>query len=230
MIDNYLKCNTLKIKASKLGFWVALSVAVFTIVYIVALPLTFNFSAWKGIQDYAESFKSIQMFTVIPSILLASAFLMLSTCIHYYAPDEKKIWSHMGIVFSLVYAIICTTNYLIQIIAITPSLLNKELDGVTIFAPAYPNSIFFALMGSYIFMCIASFFISAVFTGGRLETAIRWSFFCTGLSGVTIIIGAFIGTFLIIPLSGGLWFISLTTGAILLAVLFRRYTIYEKRI
>lgn len=214
--------NDARKKALVLGFWTSIAVALFSFAYIVALPFTFNFSPWEGIYEYANEFEPIQMFTVIPSILLASAFLMFSVSLHYYASDDKKIWSHLGIVFSLVYVIISTANYLIQSVAIVPSLVNQELDGITIFAPGYPNSIFFALMGSYIFMTIAAFFMSAVFSGGRLETAIRWSFFGVGLSGVTILFGAFVGIPILMPLSGGLWFVSITIGTILVAILFRR--------
>jgi hypothetical protein len=52
----------------------------------------------------------------------------------------------LGIVFSLVYVIISTANYLIQIITVVPSLTYGELDGLAIFVPRYSNSIFYVLM------------------------------------------------------------------------------------
>jgi len=214
--------DPLRRKALKVGYWASISVAVFTIIYIIALPLTFNFSPWEGIDEYVDEFKPTQIFTVIPSILLASAFLIFSVCLHYYATTDKKIWSHLGIVFSLVYATISTANYLVQLLSITPSLLNNELDGVTIFVPGYSNSIFYALMGSYLYMTIAAFFMSALFSGGRLERAIKWSFVGVGLSGLLILVGGSTGISVLMPLSGGLWFISLTTGTILVARLFKR--------
>jgi hypothetical protein len=70
-------------KSMHIGYWASIAVAVFTIAFIVSLPLTFNFSNWEGINQYASEFKPIQVFTVIPSILLASAFLIFSVCLHY---------------------------------------------------------------------------------------------------------------------------------------------------
>ncbi len=209
-------------KALNVGYWASLAVAVFTMAFIVGLPLTFNFSPWEGINQYASAFKPIQLFTVIPSLFLASAFLIFSVCLHYYASNDKKIWSHLGIVFSLVYVIISTTNYLIQIITVAPSLLNKELDGLVMFVPGYSSSIFYALMGSYLYMTIAAFFMSAVFNGDKLGNAIKWLFICVGLSGILILVGVAMGISIIMPLSGVLWLVSLTTGTILVAILFKR--------
>ena len=152
----------LRKKALHIGFWSAIAVTIFTVGFIVALPLTFlpNLSEWTGIEDYAKAFKPIQMLTVFPSILLASAYMIFTVSLHYYSENDKKIWSHLSIVFGLMYATISSLNYLIQIITVIPSMVNNQSNGLEAFVAGNSNSIFFALMASYFFMCLSTLFIS----------------------------------------------------------------------
>lgn len=39
-----------------------------------------------------------------PSLLLAYSFIVLMISIHHYAPEDKKIWSHIGVAFATIYA------------------------------------------------------------------------------------------------------------------------------
>ncbi|WP_029503643.1 hypothetical protein [Lachnoclostridium phytofermentans] len=89
----------------------------------------------------------------------------------------------LSIAFGLIYAIISTANYLIQIITVIPSLKNYQLDGLEILVAGNSNSIFYALMGSYLFLCISSFFIAFVFHKEKEQKAIRLLFFGAGLAG-----------------------------------------------
>lgn len=206
----------------KLGFWAAIAVAIFTVGFIIALPLTFDFSNWKGIEQYVSLFNPMQILTVIPSILLASSFIILTVCVHYYASKECKIWSHLAIAFGLVYAIISTTNYLIQLLTVIPSITNNYINDITVFVTGFPHSIFYALMASYIFMCIASLFMAFVFNGEKIERNIKLLFIGVGLSGPLCLVGAFVGTSIIMPLSGILWFLCLTIGSIKIAIYFKK--------
>jgi hypothetical protein len=180
------------------------------------------FSKWSGIKAYAQAFKPVQMLTVLPSILLASSFVIFTVSIHYYTDEDNKIWSHLAIVFGLIYATISTINYLIQIITVTPSITNMQLSGLEVFVSGYPNSIFFALMASYFFMCISSLFIAFVFNNEKAQIGIRLLFIGTGLSGPLCLLGVFVETSIIMPLSAVLWFICLSTGSIKIAIYFRK--------
>jgi hypothetical protein len=120
--------------ALKLGFWSAITVAISMTVFMITLIFTFapNFAPWEGIEVYSANFKPIQMFTVFPSIILACAYVVFTVAIHYYAQEEKKIFSHLSIAFGLMYAIISVANYLIQIIAVIPSIEEQYLNGLDI--------------------------------------------------------------------------------------------------
>lgn len=144
----------------------SISVAIFTVFFVIALITTFNFNTWNGIESYADGFKPIQLLTVIPSILLAVSFLIFCVSVHYLSHYNQKIWSHLAMNFGLVYITISLANYLIQLITVMPSVMSGSLNGLEKLVSGYPNSIFFALMGSYFFMCISLFFEGLIFKKG----------------------------------------------------------------
>ena len=47
-------------------------------------------------------------------------------CIHYYAPVEKKVFSHIGLSLALISAIVLIIDYFVQVSVIQPSLVNGE--------------------------------------------------------------------------------------------------------
>jgi len=212
----------LKRRALILGFWSSIAVAVFIIGFVVALIFTFspNFAEWNGIEAYAKDFKSLQMLTVFPSIFLASAYVVFTVSIHYYAEDEKKIWSHLSIVFGLMYAIISTINYLIQIITVMPNIQNQQLSGLDAFVAGYPNSIFYALMASYFFMCISAIFIALVFNSDKGQKEIRILFIGSGLAIPLCLLSIFVSASFVLPLAGFIWFVCMTAGFIKIAIYF----------
>lgn len=213
----------------QLGFWSAIAVVIFTVGFIVTLPLTFlpNLSGWLGIEAYAKTFSPVQMLTVFPSILLASAYVIFTVSVYYCSEAEKKIWSHLAIVFGLIYATISSMNYLIQIITVIPSMVNHQPNGLEAFAAGNPNSIFYALMASYFFMCISALFISFVFNyKDKEQKIIRILFLGTGISGPLCLFGAAVP--ILMPAAGVLWFTCLTLGSIKTSMYFRKRLTFMK--
>jgi hypothetical protein len=172
------------------------------------------------------SFVPMDYVWLYPGFLLAPTFVVLMACIHYYASDDKKVFSQIGLSFAVVYAAVITTDYFIQLTVLQSSLLNGETAGLSLFTQYNPHGIFIALecLG-YLMMSVALFFAGAVFAGGRLERAIRWLFvmsfvlavgFLVGLSLLKYEIVAFEVTILTIN-----WIVLIISGA-LLSVVFKR--------
>ena len=114
---------------------------------------------------------------LVPGFLLALIFVVLMVCIHRYASEERKIFSQIGLSFSLVYAVAITTDYFIQLFVIQPSILNGETAGLSLFTLYNPHGIFLALESlGYLMMSVALLFAAAVFAKGKLERIIRWLF------------------------------------------------------
>jgi len=214
----------------QLGFWSAVLATLFSagygitlIVMMISTLATETSSGWRGIESFVASFSPIQMLPLIPSLLLAPTFIVLMVSIHYYAAPDKKIWSHLGIAFTLVYAVMASINYITQLTVVRLSILNKETDGLAMFVMGNSHSVFWALASSYAFMNLAMLFAAPVFDGGRLERAIRWLFFANGASVVVTIFGIVVDS-PPIYLLGSLvpWCVVFSLTTTLLTVLFRR--------
>lgn len=201
----------------------AMAVAVFTLLFIVLLGCTFDFSEWEGIISYKSNFRPIQMLTVVPSILLAISYVIFVSGLHIYTSDYKKIWSQLALSFGLLYAGISIANYLIQLVTVIPSIQNGMLEGLALFVSGYSNSIFYALMASYFLMCISLFFAAFVFS--RNEKKYKWVrrlFLCSALAIPLFLIGALFDIAIIMMLGALSWLVGATVGMIILSVCFQK--------
>jgi len=189
------------ISANRLGFWSAILTAVMAAVFFavgfvspvryISYPyVDVASSTCGGLQLVSCEFISMDYIWLYPAFLLAPIFVVLMACIHYYAPVDRKIFSQIGLSFALVYAAVITTDYFIQWTVVQPSLLSGETEGLSLFTQYDPHGIFIALEGlGYLMMSVALLFAAAVFTGGRLERAVRWLF----VMSFILAIGSFAG-------------------------------------
>lgn len=219
---------------SQLGFYSSVLTAIITAVFFIAGILT---PARSGpfapvTNSISYPYTNVAAFIpndylwIYPGILLALIFVVLMVCIHFYASNDKKIFSQIGLSFALVYATVVLIDYFIQFTVVIPSILSGEIAGLSLFTQYNPHGIFIALEGlGYFMMSIAFLFTAAVFVGGRLELAIRWLFvasFILAIVSFAILsllrydIVAFEVTILTIN-----WTVLIVSG-ILLSVLFRR--------
>lgn len=224
---------------TEIGFWSAVLTTLFSIGYGVTLIVTMismmatatgASSGWSGPESFVDSFNPIQMLSLIPSLLLAPTFVVLMVSLHYYASPDKKIWSHLGIAFTLIYAVMASINYIVQLTVVRLSILNRETDGLAMFVMGNSHSIFWALASAYIFMNLAMLFAAPIFTGGRLERSIRWLFIANGASVVISIFGVAVdspATYLLLSLVP--WCLIFTLAMGLVAVLFRRINAADGR-
>jgi hypothetical protein len=133
---------------ARVGFWSAILSAILAIGWASTFALGVIISPpqeWTGIEAYVPTFNFITMVNLIPSLPLAAAFIVLMVSIHYYAPEDKKIWSMLGLAFTIVYAVMASINYLVQLIVVWPSILSGETEGLGLFVGAYRRCFFWAL-------------------------------------------------------------------------------------
>lgn len=223
--------RTMPRPVNQIGFWSAVFATVFSVGYGIAviimvvstLTATESPSGLTGIDLIVATFQPVQMLPLIPSLLLVPAFVILMVSIHYYAAPEKKIWSHLGIAFALIYAAMSAINYITQLTIVRLSILNKETDGLSMFVMGNSHSIFWALASSYAFMNLAMLFAGSVFEGGRLEQSIRRLFYANGASAVITIFGVAVDSPMIYLLGSLVpWCVIFSWATILLAMLFKR--------
>lgn len=226
--------NSTRKNLSKIGFWAAFLTS---IIAAASLMLGFVTPARAGplaqpgsIIPYpytnAASFIPADYVWLYPGILLALTFIVLMTCIHRQAPEDKKIFSQVGLSFALIYAVAITTDYFIQLAVVQPSILSGETSGLSLFTMYNPHGIFLAIESlGYLMLSVALLFASAVFAKGRVERAIRWLFVTSfvlaiGSLAVFSLIGYDIIAFEVTILTIN-WIVLIVSGA-LLSIIFKR--------
>lgn len=211
---------------SQIGFWSALLSGLLSLAWPITVAIEMAVAPsppWNGIEALARSYNLIEMLNLVPSLPLASAFLVLMVSIHYFAPEDKKIWSLTGLAFTIVYTVMASTNYLIQLVAVRPSLLSGETDGLAMFVMRNPHSIFMALANSYPYQALAMLFAAWVFSGRKLERWIRWVFVAVGVT-VPFQFAYSLGlvpTAIALPVVS-IWIIGVPLSSFMLAALFKR--------
>jgi hypothetical protein len=113
-----------------------------------------------------------------PAILLSLVYYVLMVSIHYFAPGDRKLFSHIGLSFALISTATLITDYFLQVSVIQPSLVLGETDGIALLSQFNAHGIFIVLEEIGFFMMSLSMICMApVFVGKtRAEKAIRWLF------------------------------------------------------
>lgn len=141
--------------ALRLGFWSGALTTVLTVAFFISLGA------------------SIENLMYASSMMLAPAFVALMVSIHHAAPAEKKVWSHLGLSFAIIYAVMCSLTYYVQLTFVQNNYLPITTEAALpfVFMPGTP---YFAQdMLGYVFMSLATLAAAPVFVGGRLERWIR---------------------------------------------------------
>lgn len=110
------------------------------------------------------------------SFLLAPAFVAMMTSIHHHAPAEKKVWSQLGLSFAVIYAVMCSLTYYIQLTFVANNYLPVAQEAALPFAFIPGTPLFAQDMLGYAFMTAATLAAAPVFAGGKLENWIKWLF------------------------------------------------------
>jgi len=194
---------------NKIGFYSAILTAIFAIAYsvaqiaVLAVPPT---PPW----DFVALF--------VPSLFLAWSFIVMMISIHYYAPEDRKIYSHIGMTFGVLYAALVSIVYFVELSVAVPMVFRGETY------PAWLSFTAPSLMVSidglgYVFMALATLFASQVFTTQKQQRLIRWSFFANGLLSIVIFLAVYIPS---LTLIGALWIITMPASAIATILLFHK--------
>ncbi len=216
-------------KAITLGFWSALITAIFSTLFVIS-TFVFLGPGWTDIQSYAKSFSTLQLLPVIPCVIFALAVIVLMVSLHYYLPEDKRIYSLIAIALTIIYVTIISINAYLQLFVVRLNLLQGQLEGLAILAMPNTRSVFFALEAiGYGFLSAAGLAISPVFTGGRLAQWIRGLFIVNGVLGIYgVVIAPFDRPMLIMAGLGG-WMLLFPISMVLMCLFFRNAGLQIRR-
>jgi len=212
--------NKLSPTVSKLGYWSALLASLFSIVYVVG-----QLAEWFGLLGSAGGPESPStalgiVVLLIPSLFLAPSFALLMLCVHYYAPEGKKVWSHAGIMFATIYAVMICINYYVQLTLVLPHLMRGEIESIRPFLFTPFDSFMYSVdVLGYSFMSLSTLFAAFVFTGAGLERTARRFLIGNGLLIPFLLLQIYYH-----PLiwAASLWAITFPGATISLAMIFKR--------
>jgi len=190
-----------------IGFWSALGTTVFALIYIVPQLII-------GI-DMPES--KNDLFSILtPSMFLAFSFLVMMVAVHYYASEDKRIWSQIGMLLAAAYFVFVNIVYFTVLTVTMPHTLAGDSASVELLRYV-PKSFMTGIDAlGYTSMSLATLFAAPVFLGTKLKKWIRIFFISNG------IIAPIILSTQIYPLmayAGATWIITMPLSSVLFMIL-----------
>jgi hypothetical protein len=198
----------------KLGFYSALIAFIASVGYDVAQIL-------QLVGIFKFPLDNILIFGF--SLLIPIPFILAMLALHYSVSEDKKIWTHAALLFTVMYATYVTLNYVVQLATVIPMTLRGALDEVRILDQT-PHSLFWDIDAlGYIFMGLATLFAVPVFAKKGLELWVRRFFLANALITPVIALVYFYPTFSItLLLLGSPWMITASGSMLLLALYFKQ--------
>ena len=179
---------------NKIGFWSGLTAFLSTLGYVIVQLLQV-----AGILGYPLD----EILIYGTSLCIVIPFVLEILALHFITPNEKKFWSHAALIFSILYSVFVTANYIVEQI---------------------PHSLFwyFDALG-YIFMGLATLIAVPVFEKHGFQKWVRISFlanaFITPLIIIVYLYPVYSEKLLVL---GFPWGITAPASMLLLAMLFRK--------
>ena len=198
----------------KVGYWSGLAAFAATLAYSVVQILqiagVFRFPV-DEVLIYGTS-----LCIVIPFILEMLAF-------HYLTPSDKQFWTHAALIFTTIYAVFVTANYVVQLVTVIPARLRGEAEAIGILEQT-PHSLFWDYDAvGYIAMGLARLVAVPALDNIGFEKWVRVSFIAHALVTPLISIVYFYPTFSQRLLFLGFpWAITAPLFMLLLAMTLRR--------
>jgi len=109
------------------------------------------------------------------SLCIVIPYLLEILALHYTVSREKKFYSHAAVLFSVLYAVFVSANYVVQLGTVIPMKLNGATEDVQVLIQT-PHSMFwnFDAVG-YICMGLTSVVILPIFKNTGFDRYVRWS-------------------------------------------------------
>jgi hypothetical protein len=158
------------------------------------------------------------------SLCIVVPFLLEMLALHHATQASKKYWSHAALIFTVIYAIFVTANYVVQLATVIPMTLNGSSYPIEVLRQT-PHSMFWDYDAiGYISMGLASLMVLPIFNKQGFEKLVRMAFLANALVTPLIAFVYFYPVFserlllLAIP-----WTVTAPMAMLLLALWFKKY-------
>ena len=154
--------KTIIVPLGRMGFWAGLAACTATVAYDVVQILQM-----VGVVHFP--FDEILIFGTSLCVVLPFVFAMLA--LHYSSSVDTRFWTHAALIFTTMYAVFSTANYVIQLTTVIPAKLRGAADTVRVLEQT-PHSLFWNFDAlAYITMGLATLVIIPALARSGIE---RW--------------------------------------------------------
>lgn len=160
-----------QLHANRLGLWSSTFVAILGTIYLLLLIGYFTI---EGFAFPPTPF--VQTMGGLDTILVAPAILVLFVSIGSLAAPEKEVYARIAVSFTVLFVAMVSINRFVQLTVVRLSPPGASSADLARFLPYSTGSAMFALeiLGWGFFLSLGMLFLVPLFTGGRLQTMIRW--------------------------------------------------------
>jgi len=148
----------------RIGFWAGLAACTATVSYDIVQILQV-----VGVLHFPID--EILIFGASLCIVVPFVFEILA--FHYSSPADKRFWTHAALIFTTMYAVFGTANYVIQLTTVIPAKLRGAADTVRLLEQT-PHSLFWDFDAvAYIAMGLATLVSIAALSNTGVERRVR---------------------------------------------------------
>jgi len=157
------------------------------------------------------------------SLCIVVPFILEMLAFHHLTTPDKRFWTHAALIFTTVYAVFVTANYVVQLATVVPAKVRGASDAIRILEQT-PHSLFWDYDAvGYVSMGLASLFAVPAVSNVGFERWVRLSLIAHALVTPLISIVYFYPTFSTNLLFLGFpWAITAPLFMLMLAIMLRR--------
>ena len=157
------------------------------------------------------------------SLCIVVPFILEMLALHYLTAPDLRFWTHASLIFTTIYAVFVTPNYVVQLATVVPAKLRGASEAVRVLEQT-PHSMFWDYDAvGYVSMGLACLLAVPAVSGVGFERWVRWSLIAHALVTPLISIVYFYPTFSTDLLFLGFpWAITAPLFMLMLAIMLRK--------
>jgi len=171
----------------------------------------------------ALRFPADEVLIYATSLCIVVPFILEMLALHHLTAPDRQFWTHASLVFTVIYAVFVTANYVVQLATVIPAKLNGTAEAIQVLEQT-PHSLFWNYDAiGYVSMGLAALFAIPAVGGGGFERWVRVSLVAHTVVTPLIAVVYFYPTFSTrLLLLGFPWAITAPLFMLMLAIMLRR--------
>jgi hypothetical protein len=181
----------------RLGYWSAVACGAGALAYgalsVVVGLVAVSAITWEGYPEFVAGYSALPSLAVLlPPFVVAVVFPALVLALHAAAPEERRPFALLALVFAGIYTAALGSAYWLQLTYVPWNLMRGAADGVAPWVVWNPASFFWAFETfGYFAMGLACLFAGLAFAPGTIPRHVRRGLLGMGALGLLFLVTAF---------------------------------------